>query len=65
MAAEQLQTALSEMPIMNENKKDVLYELGQVYEAIGNDAEALSYYKQIYQVEIGYKDVAERVENRG
>jgi tetratricopeptide (TPR) repeat protein len=65
MAAEQLQTALSEMPIMNENKKDVLYELGQVHEAIGNDAEALTFYKQIYQVEIGYKDVAERVENRG
>ncbi|MFT5239849.1 MAG: tetratricopeptide (TPR) repeat protein [Candidatus Promineifilaceae bacterium] len=65
MAAEQLQTALSEMPIMNENKKDVLYELGQVHELIGNEDVALSFYKQIYQVEIGYKDVAERVENRG
>ena len=65
LAAEQLRTALSEMPVMDENKKDVLYELGLVHDAMDQPDEALVLYKQIYQVDIGYKDVADRVENRG
>ncbi len=62
LAAEQLATALSEIPVMDGTKKDVLYELGQVYDELGNSGEALKYFKQIYQVDIGYRDVAERVE---
>ena len=65
LAAEQLTTALSEIPVMDGTKKDVLYELGQVYDALGDDAQALNYYKQIYQVDIGFRDVAERVEGGG
>jgi len=43
-------------------KKDICYELGLIAEELGDAAKAAGYYKQIYQVDIGYKDVAERVE---
>ena len=49
------------MPVMDEGKKDVLYELGLVNESMGKPEEALSYFKMIYQVDIGYRDVADRV----
>lgn len=62
MALEQLKTASSELPVMDRWKKEVLYELGQVSEAVGDGAKAVEYYKQVYQVDIGYKDVAEKVE---
>ncbi|MFC1496944.1 tetratricopeptide repeat protein [Verrucomicrobiota bacterium] len=62
LALEQLEGASSEIPIMDTTKKDVLYELGEIQEIIGNPAKAAEYYKQIYQVDIGYKDIAARVE---
>lgn len=62
MAIEQLQKAASELPVMDEQKKSVLYELGQVLEQAGRGSEAVDLYKQIYQIDIGYRDVAAKVE---
>jgi tetratricopeptide (TPR) repeat protein len=62
LATEQLKQAASELPSMDKVKKDIIYELGLVQEATGSPDAAVEYYKQIYQVDIGYKDVAEKVE---
>ncbi|MBN1670036.1 MAG: tetratricopeptide repeat protein [Kiritimatiellae bacterium] len=62
LATEQLEKAASEIHAMDQMKKDILYEIGQIAEKIGNPQKAAGYYKDIYQVDIGYKDVAEKVE---
>ena len=62
MALEQLQEAASDLRTMDQTKKDVIYALGTVSEKTGAREDALRYFKQIYQVDIKYRDVAEKVE---
>lgn len=62
IAAEQLEKAASELSIMDETKKDVVYELGSIYEAMGQVPKAASLYKEIYAVDFGYRDVAAKIE---
>ena len=62
MAIEQLQRAASELPVMDDTKKSVIYELALLFELTGRKAEALENFKQIYQIDIGYRDVAAKVE---
>jgi tetratricopeptide (TPR) repeat protein len=62
MAIEQLQKAVAELLVMDDQKKIALYELGLTLEAVGRLPEAMECFKQIYQVDIGYRDVAARVE---
>jgi len=64
IAIEQLQKALAEMPLMDDTRKDVLYELGAIYEKMGQPDKALECYKEIYAVDISYRDVAQKVEHR-
>jgi len=63
MAAGQLAEAAEELSSMDHTKKDLLYELGLVYEKMGETAKSLECMKQIYEVEYGYRDVAQRVES--
>jgi tetratricopeptide (TPR) repeat protein len=63
MAAQQLEKANADMSDMDENKKACLYELGQIYEATNNRPKALDYYKEIYQVDISYRDVSAKIEH--
>jgi tetratricopeptide (TPR) repeat protein len=62
LAKQQLETAAQELTEMNELKKNIFYELGAIYEQQGQLDEAIKYYKQIYQVDIGYKDIADKIE---
>jgi len=62
IATEQLEKAASELKMMDDTKKDILYELGQIAEATGDTERAVGYYKQIYAVDIGYKDIAAKIE---
>ena len=62
MAIEQLQLAAAEHPAMDDTKKDIFYELGLTLEATGDFPKALEYYKRIYQVDIAYKDIAQKIE---
>ena len=62
MAVEQLEKANAELTSMSEAKKDVCYELGAIAEAMGDIAKAGDYYKQIYQADIGYKDIAAKID---
>lgn len=63
MAANQFQSAASEMGTMDNVKKDTLYELALVYEKMGKKEEYLNCLKQIIEVDYGYKDAAHRVES--
>lgn len=62
IAAAQLQKAAEELPTMDDTKMAILYELGEVLEAQGDLDAALSHFKSIYAVDIGYKNVAEKIE---
>lgn len=62
LAIDQLEKASGELYSMDETKKDVLYQLGAISEDLNDLEKAAAYYKQIYQVDIGYKDVAEKIE---
>lgn len=63
MAKEQLEKADSELTEMNDLKKDIYYELGAIHESLKNFDQANKYYKEIYQADIGYKDVADKIED--
>ncbi len=62
MAAKQLTDALADMHAMDNTKKEVLYEKGLIHEQMGDKDGALDSFKQIYEVDYGYRDVAQRVE---
>lgn len=62
MAARKLQDALKEKLTFDEEKKDLIYALGSVLEKMGKADEAIEQYKQIYEVDIGYKDVSAKVD---
>lgn len=62
IAAEQLAKAAAELHVMDDTKKDILYELGEVYESMKQLDKAREYYKQIYAVDIGYRDVAQKID---
>ncbi|MGH8047087.1 MAG: tetratricopeptide repeat protein, partial [Chthoniobacterales bacterium] len=62
LAAKTLEDAASELITMDAVKKDIVYNLGLVYEKQGDKEKSINAMKQIYEVDYGYKDVAERVE---
>jgi len=62
MAAEQLGNAKAEIPGVTEQKKDVLYELGECYEKQGEMEKAMSEYKALYGADISYRDVADKID---
>ncbi len=62
MAVQQFETAMNELPTMDDMKKTLCYELGLAAEAMGDRTKAQVYFKQIYQVDIGFRDVAKKVE---
>lgn len=48
--------------MFDEEKKDLIYNLGCVLESMGRKEEAIEQFKQIYEVDIGYRDVAAKVD---
>jgi tetratricopeptide (TPR) repeat protein len=61
-AVKQLSLAESELPAMDEVKKEIAYNLGLAYEVIKQPEKALEQWKKIYEFDMGYRDVAARVE---
>jgi tetratricopeptide (TPR) repeat protein len=61
LALNQLQKADVESPIMDNVKKDVIYNLGETYEIMGKHKEALDQFKRIYEVDIGFRDVQKKI----
>jgi tetratricopeptide (TPR) repeat protein len=62
MAARTLQNAIKEKPVLDDEKKDLIYNLGSVLESMGKKEEAIEQFKIIYEVDIGYKDVSSKID---
>jgi tetratricopeptide (TPR) repeat protein len=62
MAVRTFQNALKEKPVFDDEKKELIYNLGCVLETMGKKPEALEQFKLIYEVDIGYKDVMAKVD---
>ena len=63
LATKQLEEASREILAMDMMKKEIVYNLGLVYERMGEREKSLGCMKQIYEADYGYKDVATRVES--
>ena len=61
LAIEQLTSAKSEVQMMNDLKKEIIYALGDTYEKMGKAKEAVDEYKIIYMADSGYRDVAKKI----
>ena len=62
LAARTLQNAIKEKPGFDEEKKDLIYQLGCVLESMGKKEEAIEQFKTIYETDISYQDVAAKVD---
>ncbi len=63
LAINAMQEAVKEISIFNNEKKDLLYSLGIIYQKVGKMDEYLNCMKEIYNNDYGYLDVAKRVES--
>jgi tetratricopeptide (TPR) repeat protein len=63
LAMKQLEEASREISSMDAMKKEIVYNLGLIYERMAELEKSLACMKQIYEVDYGYRDVARRVES--
>ena len=62
LAARTLQNAIKEKLVFDEEKKELVYNLGCVLESMGKKDEAIEQFKMIYETDASYKDVTAKVE---
>jgi len=61
LAVEQLNSLKSEIQIMDERKKNTIYELGCCFEAMKLPEKAIEEFKLVYSSDISFRDVAEKI----
>jgi tetratricopeptide (TPR) repeat protein len=61
LARKEYEHALQASDGKGERAKEILYNLGSIAEAQGNRDEARSFYVRIYEIDIGYRDVAAKM----
>jgi len=62
MAVMQLETANEQLPMMDDLKKKIVFELGDMAEQSGDVEKAFNYYKDVYGADIGFADIGARME---
>jgi tetratricopeptide (TPR) repeat protein len=62
LAIGQLEKALEESNLHDAAGKDIAYNLGILYEKVGNLGSAEDTYKKIFEIDIDYLDIADRME---
>jgi tetratricopeptide (TPR) repeat protein len=62
LAINQFQKAEKASVLMDNNKKEIIYNLGETYEQMGKKDEALTQFKKIYEVDINYRDVSKKIQ---
>ncbi len=62
MAVMQLEAANSQLQVMDDLKKRVIYTLGQIAEEAGDNDKAFNFYKDVYAADIGFADIGERMQ---
>ena len=61
-AVRMLQNAIKEKVVFDDEKKELIYQLGCVLEKMAKPEEAIEQFKQIYELDISFKDVAAKVD---
>ena len=61
-AVRTLQSAIKEKPAMDDEKKDLVYNLGCVFEKMGKKAEAIEQFLILYELDVTYRDVGAKVD---
>ena len=61
LAVDQYTKAAEDLPTMDGLKKDILYNLGLTYEAIGQHEKAIAEYKKIAAVDFSFRDVRKKI----
>lgn len=62
LARQQFERAAAEIPVMNPTKMEVVYQLALTCEATNDHDTSLDLFKEIYQMDIGFRDVADRID---
>lgn len=62
LAAENLEEAIKEKPGFDEEKKELVYQLGTVLESMDKKVEAIEQFKLIYKVDAGFRDVEAKID---
>lgn len=62
LAVRAMQEALKEKIGFDDERKEIMYGLGLALEKMGKKEEAIEQFKHIYEVDIGFRDVAARVD---
>lgn len=63
MAINQFQKAIQSLKEMDALKKEVIYNLGTTYEKMQDWDKAIEHFKQIYEVDINYRDISQKIEH--
>jgi tetratricopeptide (TPR) repeat protein len=63
LAVSTLTEANGELFAMDNTKKETLYILGEIYAKMGDSGKSLECFKEIYNTDYDYRDVAKRVED--
>lgn len=63
MAVEQFSKATEEMLVMDKDKMSAMYHFGLLFEEMGENEKAMDCFKQIYQANVNYRDVKERMDS--
>lgn len=61
LAIEQFKLLKNEIQIMDDRKKDAVYQLGCCYESMGKPEEAIEEFKAVYSADISFRDVADKI----
>jgi tetratricopeptide (TPR) repeat protein len=62
LSRKQLEKALEILPGMGARTKEILYNLGVIAEKMDAVEDARSFYARIYEADIGFRDVATKME---
>ena len=62
LAVRQLREAADKIGGMTDQRKEVLYDLAQIHERAEATDLALGIYKEIYEADISYRDVGQRIQ---
>ena len=61
LAIEQFKALKSEIQVMDERKKDAVYQLGCCFEKMGHAEQAIEEFKLVYSADISFRDVADKI----
>jgi tetratricopeptide (TPR) repeat protein len=62
LAIKQYEQALKDEGLSVEMQKEIRYEIGSAYEETGEVSKALDNYKRVFEEDIQYRDVGQKIE---